>query len=372
MRYAIDARLVAYQRGGIATYVRRLVDALATPAVSRDATVRLLLARRDPTALEVPARFETQVLWTPPHHPLEEWALGVELAASGIDLVHSPDFIPPFRRRCPAVITVHDLAFLRHPETKTADSLRYYGQVRRAVRDAEAIIAVSRTTARDLSELLGVPRDRMRVIHHGVDPAYRPAADRAVVRAFCAQRGLPEEFFLWVGTQEPRKNLPCLFAGFAAAKDRLPPEKRNLVIAGPRGWGSEAIDAAFQAAGIAGQTTFFGPATEAELVLLYNAAWALAFPSIYEGFGLPPLEAMACGVPVLASNAPALPEVLGDAALYFAPDEPEALAALLLRVAHEPALAAGLRAAGPAHAAGFRWEATAAATLEVYREVAGG
>jgi glycosyltransferase involved in cell wall biosynthesis len=371
VRYAIDTRLVAYQRGGITTYVRRLAAALAGAGASPDTAFRLLVARRDPAALEAPPGFETQVLWTPPHHPLEEWTLGMELVVSGIDLIHSPDFIPPFRRRCPAVITVHDLAFLRFPDTKTAASLRYYGQVPRAVRDAEAIIAVSRATARDLSELLGVPRDRMRVIHHGVDPTYRPLADRAAVRAFCAQRGLPEEFVLWVGTQEPRKNLPCLFAGFAAAKDRLPPGKGNLVIAGPRGWGFEAIDAAFQEAGIARETTFFGPATEADLVLLYNAAWAFAFPSLYEGFGLPPLEAMACGVPVLASNAPAMPEVLRDAALYFAPGDPEALAELLVRVAHEPALAAALSAAGVAHAAAFRWEATAAATLDLYREVAG-
>ena len=368
MRIGIDARLVAYQRGGISTYIRRLVEALSE--IDQQDEFTIFQSRRDDRPLVRRPGFHSSTLWTPPHHPWEQWALPLELAPRSLDLLHCPDFIPPFRRRCPAVITVHDLAFRRFPETKTPDSLRYYDQIDRAVAEAEAVIAVSQATKKDLAELLAVAPQRVEVVYHGVDRRYRELDDPPSVRAFCQSRGLPETFILWVGTQEPRKNLPCLFQALAAIKGRLPEAKDTLVVAGPKGWLYEEAESVLEDLGLRERTVFFGQATEEELLMLYNAAWALAFPSLYEGFGLPPLEAMACGTPVIASSAPALPEVLGDAALYFDPHQPEALAQHLLRLAEDTALWDCLRRAGLARAQGFRWRDTAEQTLAIYRSVA--
>ncbi|MBI2886683.1 MAG: glycosyltransferase family 4 protein [Chloroflexi bacterium] len=368
MRIGIDARLVAYQQGGINTYVRGLARALAR--VDPDDDFTLLQSRRSPQPLAAGPNVRVRSLWTPPHHVLEQWSLPLELALQPLEVLHSPDFIPPFRRRCPAVVTVHDLAFRRYPETKTADSLRYYDQVDRAVADAEAIIAVSEATRVDMGELLGVPRERVDVVYHGVDSCYRPTADRTALKDFCRRRGLPERFILWVGALEPRKNLGCLFRTLAEIGSRLPDSLGTLVLAGPRGWRWEETETLFQRLGIQRRTIFYGPATEEELRLLYNAAWVFVFPSLYEGFGLPPLEAMACGTPVVASSAPALPEVLGDAALYFDPEDPAGLGQHLLRLAEDPPLRERLSRAGVAQAGAFRWEDTAERTLEVYRKAA--
>jgi glycosyltransferase involved in cell wall biosynthesis len=293
----------------------------------------------------------------------------LELAPAALDVLHSVDFIPPFRRLCPAVITVHDLSFLLYPETKTAESLRYYGQIAQAVESADAIIAVSEATRRDMERLLGAPPERVTVVHHGVSSAFSPRPPDAVA-AFCRQRGLPETFMLWVGALEPRKNLPCLFRAVAAASARLPEAMRTLVLVGVDGWAFENAQAEFDRLGLAAQTVMFGQATEEELALLYSAAWVFPFPSMYEGFGLPPLEAMACGAPVVSANVSSLPEVLGDAARYFDPQDDAALAELLVALANDAPLRANLRQAGLAHAARFRWEDTAAATLQVYRSVA--
>ncbi len=367
MLVGIDARLIAYQRGGISTYTLRLLQALQDLADGDQFTV--LQSRRRPEPMLTHPAFRTVSLWTPPHHPWEQWSLPLELAFQPLDLLHSPDFIPPLHRRCPAVITVHDLAFLRFPDTQTSDSLRYYRQVNQAVENAEGIITVSEATRRDMVELLGCAAERVDVVHHGVDARYRPLSQEAA-RRFCKDRGLPETFVLWVGTLEPRKNLAALFRAFAALKGKLPPARDTLVLAGPVGWRYEETAKLFDELGLAGRTVFFGPATEDELAMLYNAAWAFAFPSLYEGFGLPPLEAMACGTPVVASDAPALPEVLGDAALYVPPHDDQALAAALLRISHDTALAAELSRKGLARAAEFSWRQAAQQTLAIYHRVA--
>lgn len=369
MRIGIDARLPAYSQGGISTYVSRLVETLLE--IDRADEFTVFQSRKQRAPLVKDPRLRVRSLWTPPHHRWEQATLPLELLPRRLDVLHSPDFVPPFRRRGPSVITVHDLAFRRYPETKTGDSLRYYDQTDRAVREADGIIAVSETTRDDLEELMGVDPARVDVVHHGVDPFYRELEDQEVVRRFCRDRGLPESFLLWVGTMEPRKNLACLFRAFKALEGRLPEDRALLVLAGPKGWRYEETERVFASLGIAGRTCFFGPATEAELLLLYNAAWAFAFPSLYEGFGLPPLEAMACGTPVVASSAPAMPEVLGDAALYFDPQDHRTLAEHLERLCEEPALRLRLRRTGFETARRYRWGDAARRTLGVYRRVAG-
>ncbi|MBI4497828.1 MAG: glycosyltransferase family 4 protein [Chloroflexi bacterium] len=365
MRIGIDARLAAYREGGITQYTRQLVAALIRQAPDQEWIA--LQSRRDRRPLCAAPSVRGAALWTPPHHRWEQWTLPLELLPHRLDLIHSPDFIPPLRRPCPAVITVHDLAFLRFPEILTEESRRFYGQIGRAVAGAEGIIAVSEGTRRDLHHLLGVPPERVAVVYHGCDPRFRPPADPGAVAAFCRRRGLPDSFLLWVGTLEPRKNLPVLLEAMALLKGRLPEDRGTLVLAGAPGWREEGLAERVRSLGLADRVRCLGPVAADDLVLLYQAAWVFVFPSRYEGFGLPPVEAMACGTPVVASTAPALPEVLGDAVLYCSPDDPGAFAGAVQRLHEDPALYRDRVGAGLAQAARYRWDEAARQTLAVYR-----
>lgn len=368
MRVGIDARLLAYRQGGTSVYVRNLLQHL--PRVARQDQFVAMTSRREPRYFMQPSNVDSHPLFTPPHHRLEQWSLPLEVAPARLDLLHSVDFIPPFRRPCRSVITVHDLSFLLYPDTKTDEALRYYGQIDRAVTSANAIIAVSEATRQDMGRLLGVPTERVDVVHHGVSPVFRTRPAEQVA-AFCRAHGLPDTFMLWVGALEPRKNLPCLFRAVASASARLPETHRTLVLVGIEGWRFDESQREFDRLGLAGQTVMYGAASEDELAMLYNAAWVFPFPSIYEGFGLPPLEAMACGTPVLSANVSSMPEVLGDAARYFDPASNEALAAMLVQLAEDEELQRSMAEAGQAHAAGFRWERTAQQTAAVYRKALG-
>ncbi|HZR97404.1 MAG TPA: glycosyltransferase family 1 protein [Chloroflexota bacterium] len=362
MHVGLDGRIADYTAGGIAQYTRQLAAWL--PRLASADRFTLFRARRQRAPWTPPATVRQRRLLTPPHHRWEQALLPLELAPERLDLLHGPDFTVPTRRRCPAIVTVHDLAFLRYPEIQTADSRRHYGQVARVVQHVERVIADSACTAADVEALLGVPPARIRVVHLAPTPA--PPAGPAEVAAVRARYELPGLFLLYVGTLEPRKNLGTLLRAFA----RLgPAEPARLVLAGPRGWLDEPIMAAAERLGE--RVRLLGPVPAADLPALYAAATAFVYPSLYEGFGLPPLEAMAAGTPVLAAKASCLPEVLGDAALFVHPEDEAGLAEALRAVLADAALRADLRARGLARAATFSWERTTAATLAVYREALG-
>ena len=358
----IDARLAGYAPGGIAQYTLLLAEALARLG---GACYTLLRAARPREPQPPVPGARARRVWTPPHHRLEQWTLPLEVLPLGLDLLHSPDFIPLFHRRWRSVITIHDLAFLRFPETMTAESHRHYGQVARAVRSAERVIAVSRATRDDLGTLLGVGGERVRVIPHGLDPRMWPRPEDEQRRARTAY-GLDGPYVLWVGTFEPRKNLPLLLEAFRALRARRP--ALTLALVGRRGWLDAPIFALLDSPEYSRGVRVLEGVPRADLPALYSGAALLAFPSRYEGFGLPALEAMGCGTPVVAASVSSLPEVVGDAGLLVPPDDAEALEAAMARVLDGPALAAALRARGLERARGFSWERAARATLAVYRE----
>jgi glycosyltransferase involved in cell wall biosynthesis len=367
MRLAFDARMVYYRRAGIGHYSIRLLRALAglPPAEAADLHVTVLQSRKDPQPIvDGDPRFRRRSLVTPCHHRYEQAALAVELAAirPRPQVLHSPDFIPPLQRPCPAVITVHDLAFRRFPDLLTAESARYYGQIERAVASAEAIIAVSASTADDLVDLAGAARDKIHVVYEAADPLYRlPEAAPA------ARPG----YLLFVSTIEPRKNLPVLLEAYRLLLDRgrIRPVP-ELRVVGRRGWLYEDSFRAIERLGLAAHVRLLGEVAPPDLLGLYQGARLFAMPSLYEGFGLGALEALACGAPVLASKAGALPEVGGDAGLLLPPGDPAAWADALERVLGDPALEADLRQRGPAQAARFSWARAARETLAVYRRIA--
>jgi glycosyltransferase involved in cell wall biosynthesis len=364
LRVVVDARLVTYQRAGIGTYLLSLLASLAD-LLGREQLL-VLKSRKGPDLLGR-LGLPTRALLTPPHHRLEQLALPLELATIRCDVYHAPDFIPPFVRRVPAVVTIHDLAFLKWPELLTAQSRRYYGQVARAVRSAERVIAVSARTRDDLIELVDAPAHRIDVVYEAADERFRPA-DPAAVAAVRARLALPERYFLFVGTREPRKNLRRLLQAQALLADE--PGSPDLVIAGRPGWLSEDLEGHAQRLGIARRVHFTGGVGEDDLPALYSGATAFVLPSIYEGFGLPTLEAMACQTPVIASTGGSLPEVVGDAALLIDPFDVIGLAAAMRRLWQEPALREEMVGRGRARAGQFSWRRAAEETLDVYRRAA--
>ncbi|HUE75895.1 MAG TPA: glycosyltransferase family 1 protein [Chloroflexota bacterium] len=364
MRVGIDARMLHYQRAGIATYVSGLLRGLR--AVAPDLALTALVSARstEDVCTDVP---QVRIL-TPPHHRWEQITLPLELMLHRFDVLHSPDFIPPFRRGSRSVITVHDLAFLRFPHLLTDDSRRYYGQIGNAVKSADVIIAVSQATRRDLVERVGAPADRIVVILEAADPTFQPASDDEILRVR-EHYNLPEDYFLFVGTLEPRKNLAGLFRAYARLRSRsvsLP----VLAIGGQPGWLAEDLPRLVGELKLNDYVHFLGRVRSEFLPALYSGATALVYPSLYEGFGLPALEAMACGTPVIASSAGALPEVCGNAAILVDPLAISELANAMDRVARQPSLRQELVGLGFARVAEFTWEATATATLDAYRRAA--
>lgn len=371
MRIAIDARIAHYTGAGIGQYAVHLAQALAR--LDRANQYVLLQSRKDQRTLVDEPHVERHGIWTPSHHRWEQGLLAAEfnlfpaVRRLHIDLLHSTDFIPPLRLRgFKSVITVHDLAFLRWPHFLTEDSARYYGQVEAAVERADHIIAVSESTKNDLVKLLGAPRNKITVVYEAADPLYRPMTRAEALASMRSAFPLPEEFILFVSTIEPRKNIATLLRAYRRLLDSYK-VSAGLVLAGATGWLADQIFETVEQLDLQRHVTFLGRVQNGDLVYLYNLARCLAHPAYYEGFGLTPLEAMACGTPVVVSNVSSLPEVVGDAALLIDPNNDEELAVALHRVLTDEALRASLREKGLARARTFSWERTAEETLAVYQ-----
>jgi glycosyltransferase involved in cell wall biosynthesis len=315
--------------------------------------------------------------YTPAHHRWETLALGVEIAGLRPDLLHALDVVPPFALNAPSVITVHDLAFLRWPELLDADGRRHYGKIHLAVAQAAHIIAVSETTRQDLHDLLGVESGRVTVVPEAPATHLHPLSlpervglvrggtTPAIADLATGRRG---PYYLVVGTIEPRKNLPMLLHAYDELVAHWPAAPR-LVLAGQRGWHAEPALAALETLAARDRVDWFEQVGDQELHLLYAGALALLFPSLYEGFGLPALEAMACGTPVLAADTAGLREVVGEAGWLLPPTDELAWSDALAVIGRETTQRAALAEAGRARAAGFTWQKTAELTKAVYRRV---
>ncbi|HEY2595560.1 MAG TPA: glycosyltransferase family 1 protein [Chloroflexota bacterium] len=361
---AIDARLVGYA-AGIAQYARLLIDALtALEGPERYVVLRSRRGRRE----EVGSAGGRPVsLMTPPHNRFERWVLPLELLARRPwpSLLHSVDHVAPTWRRWRSVVTLHDLAFLLYPATHTDESRAYYAASGESVRKAERVIAVSQRTASDAVRLLGVDPVRMRVVPEAAAPSFSPRGDAEFESAARRLHLDQRPYALFVGTLEPRKNVPLLLEAFALVRRQLDVQ---LLVVGGRGWLDEPIFAAHARSGLGDAVRFLGNLGQDDLAALYSHAGAFVLPSLYEGFGLPVLEAMACGAPVICSNAGPLPEVAGDAAVLLSPLEPAEWAEAIVSVLTDPQVAAALRQKGFERAAAFSWTRTALATRDVYRE----
>jgi glycosyltransferase involved in cell wall biosynthesis len=290
--------------------------------------------------------------------------LPLHLLAHRYDLLHVPGHKLPVLCPCPSVVTIHDLAFMRFPETfKPLHLQRLAWFTRNAARLAGRIIAISQATQRDLCDLLGADESAIDVVHHGVDHAvFRPDGPPE-------SRRLP--YILSVGTLQPRKNYLMLIRAFKRMCEHRR-EPVELLIAGQRGWMWEQIEREAKTPPFAERVHLLGFVEDEKLPWLYRGAALVAMPSLYEGFGLPLLEAMACGAPLVASNASCFPEVMGDAGVLLDPQDEEAWAQTMGGLLDDAGKRAALRVSGLQRASGFTWERTARQTLEVYRKAASG
>ena len=368
-RIAIDYTAAIHQTAGIGRYVRELVRALADLRPAAD--VRLFVAGTQENDLPGwPGGFTYRLtrlsdltlarLWHKARVPVP-----VETWTGRVDLFHATDFtLPPLLPGTHSVLTVFDLSFARYPNLTMPGMQRYLTRVvlRSACR-ADRVIAISEATKADLCDLYSIDPRRISVVYPGVEPRFHPAEEPAAERAVRARYGLGDgPFILTVGTLQPRKNHARLVEAFA----RIGPRYR-LVIAGGRGWAYQEVSERVAQLGLDDRVIFPGYVDDADLPGLYRAASALAYPSLYEGFGLPVLEAMACGTPVMAADTSSLPEVVGEAGLLVDPLDVDALAGALVRLLEDEPLRARLREQGIRQAADFTWARAAAETWEIYR-----
>jgi glycosyltransferase involved in cell wall biosynthesis len=373
VRIGIDCTAALRQGGGIGRYTGGLVQALARLdrqneyvlfVAGRPSGPLLELSSAHPNfhlkAAPLSDRF-FNIIWQRLRLPLP-----VEAFSGPLDIFHSPDFVLPPLRRARAILTVHDLSFMRVPQCADPALRAYLSQaVPRSISRADHVLADSQSTRRDLIELLAVPADKITVVPAGVGDNFRRVTDEERLAYVRRRYELTPRFILGLSTLEPRKNFVGLIRAFA----RLSASgyAGDLVIAGGRGWMYEPIFAEVEQQKLAGRVHFPGFVADADLPALYTLADLLAFPSFYEGFGLPVLEAMACGTPVICADNSSLPEVAGEAALMVGAGDTEALVEGIRRLLADEELRRQLVQRGLAQVKNFTWQGAARKLLAVYR-----
>jgi glycosyltransferase involved in cell wall biosynthesis len=375
MRITVDLSAAVHRRAGLGTYAQELLSAL----VKLDGRNEYCAFYHDPGGAARPAPPLQGLARTPVPLGAKPWRMAVLLAyfarmeqdrwVPAGDVFHATDHLLPRLEQSAGVFTLHDLSFRLCPEYHLPLNRWYLSlMLPRFMRRADAVIAISENTRRDLVRLMDIPAEKISVIHAGVSSRFRPLDDPDEVARVRAKYSLTAPFILSLGTIEPRKNLLTLLEAYAVLLGRessIP----NLVMAGRRGWLYRPVFRRVRELGLAARVQFTGWVGSADLPALLNAAQVFAYPSLYEGFGLPPLEAMACGTPVISSNASSLPEVVGEGGILIPARDVGAWAGALASVLGNSQLRAELRARGLTQAQKFSWERAARATLAVYERV---
>ncbi len=376
VRIGIDYTSAAHQSAGIGRYTYQMVKALAArPVNSSGVDYRLFVADSKNVKSTLPG---PNFSWCP-SRLTERWLarlwyrlrlpLWIETWTGPLDLFHAADFVlPPVKPGVRTIVTIHDLSFVREPDSvmpgMTAHLKRW---VPRSVERADRVIAVSEATRQDLIELYQTPPEKITTLYHGVTAEFKVIKEPATLASVRQKYGLGDRsFILSLGTIQPRKNYRRLIQAFAKIDRSF-----SLVIGGGKGWKYENILAEVARQGLEKRVHFLGFVADADLPALYNAASLFVLPSLYEGFGLPLLEAMSCGTPVIASNRSAMPEVVGQAGLLVDPRDTPAIAAAISKVLADPNLQQRLSQAGLIQAARFSWADMAGQLLKLYYQLLG-
>jgi glycosyltransferase involved in cell wall biosynthesis len=369
--YCIDLSAAAHERAGLGRYASALTEAMLARGAALTAFVNdPRESDLRPPLSDLPTRTAglSRRRWRLRAAASYFGGPSMDRAFLGIGLFHATEHLLPKLTRANSVFTLHDIAYLLFPEHHLPRNRIYLQTMMpRFLRRADRIIAVSENTRRDALRSYPLDPEKIVVIPEGVEPRFRPDIEREVVAGVRRRLRLPERFVLSVGTIEPRKNHATLVEAYASLRDRHPDV--GLVIAGGRGWLYERFFERVRGLGLDGQVVFAGHVPDEDMPALFNAAEVFAFPSEFEGFGLPPLEAMACGIPVVCSDAASLPEVVGDAGMLVSPRDVGAWVQAIDRLLGDATLRAGFGARGLTRARRFSWDAAADRTLEVYRSV---
>lgn len=355
LRVGVNAHLLSgqqgYRRAGIHHYIAQALRHL--PA---EAGIEYTIFTGSPLAIAERSDFTVVGPPWPTRHPVgrilwEQTIWPLEMKRRQLHLSHSMAFVTPLWSPAPAIVTIYDLSFIHYPERFPSWQRRYLtGQTRRSCQQAKRIIAISEAGRQDIHRHFDAPLERIDVVHPGVDDHFRPLEQKEI-DAFRRAQELPDSFLLHVGTLQPRKNIPLLIEALA----QLEEDETALVLVGGKGWLYDDIFARVRRLDLEKRVRFAGYVADAELPLWYNAAAALVFPSVYEGFGLPVVQAMACGTPVIAANTSSIPEAAGDAALLFASDDITALVNHMSTVINNSEIRAKLGQQGIEQARRFSW-----------------
>jgi len=373
MRVAIDYTTAIAQGAGIGRYVRCLVEALI--ALDSSSQYELLACGRSAQELPFPSRPNVEVrhIFLPDRHWFR-WQLPFysRYFSGPVDIYHGPNFaLPSLKKTLRKIVTIHDLAYLEYPQYVPPATRSYLNAVvPAAIAEADVVVAVSHSVARALNQYYRVPREKIAVIPNGVGTRFRHVTDPIPLEETRRKFGLHAPFVLSVGTLEPRKNHLGLIKAFTQVREQR--ADVVLALAGDEGWLYEETRQIVTKLKLEGRVRFLGRVSEDELVALYNMAEIFAFPSFYEGFGIPPLEAMACGAPVITSNMSSLPEVVGDAALMLDPYDIDAIAASISHLLEDRELRESLRQKGYERARSYSWHNAASKMLSVYRRLYNG
>jgi glycosyltransferase involved in cell wall biosynthesis len=381
LRIGIDYTSAVHQRAGIGRYTRGIVGALADLGTAHAFTLVVAGSEKEAEGSdgsqpgpEQASNFRVRRLplnhrlWTVIWHRLH-LPLPVDLITGPVDLFHSPDYVLPPLSKGKKVVTIHDLSFLRFPEGAEPRLRRYLSAaVPRSVGEADLVLGDSENTRQDIIEFFGVNPDTVEVVYPGVDPAFRPIEDPHALDSARELYHLDFPFILSVGTLEPRKNLTTLLDAYAALRSGGDVDHK-LVIAGGKGWLYDGIFSRAAELALKDDVVFLGYVAEEHLPALYCLSDLLVFPSLYEGFGLPPLEAMACGTPVISSDSSSLPEVVGQAALMVQAEDGETLAEAIKTLLADSGLRKDLVGKGLSRAAEFTWRASGEKLLSVYERL---
>jgi len=354
-----------YRRAGIHTYIAQQLNHF--DADERDLNFVIYTNSPDVLAPQLSAmshstRWPTEnrlsrIAW-------EQFSLPFAARKHKLDLLHGMAFVTPFIRPCPTVVTVYDLSFIYFPDRyPTLQRIYLTSQTRRSCRQARRVVTISESGRQDVNKLFGVPLERISVIHPGVDPSFYPRSSEEI-DAFRAKNNLPSQYVLHVGTLQPRKSIPTLIKAFA----RLNRKDLELVLVGGKGWAYDEIFTQVRELNLEKQIRFTGYVPDVDLPLWYSAAAVLVFPSVYEGFGLPVTEAMACGTPVVAANTSAIPEAAGGAARLFKAQDAVVLSNHIEAVLDDPSLTATMRENGLKQSRQFTWERASKEMVKVYRQ----
>ena len=367
MRFAVDAHAIGRHLTGNEVYVRSLLHAFAS--LDRDSEFIAYVSGREAEAA-IPRRFDVRQVSANPFVRLG-FDLPRQLRRDRVDLVHV-QYTSPIGCPAPVVVSVHDVSFLEHPEYFTRQRcMQLRITVARTVRNAAKVITGSEFARESIMRAYKLPEERIAVIPDAANPIFRAVNRVLAMRKVRERFAVDGPFVLSVGDLQPRKNQIGLISAFADLMRSQPQLKHYLVLAGKDTWyGSRVRDAARES-GVADRIIFTGFVSDDDLLQLYNACECFAFPSLYEGFGIPVLEAMACGRPVIASNAASIPEVADGAGILFDPYRNEEILRALADVLLDSELRARLERLGSQRAALFSWQKTAEATLEIYRQVVG-